>query len=1085
MVTKRTALVDNLLELFAFMVEADKVLDPGELEYMQKYLYFYYPASTAEKYYQIFKNKVDELFADPTVSDKKLGPVLDDIAGAYDYADKFFLLLTLFKIASVDGIADVEAVFLRKISHHFSIKDDDLNYLFNVFTGSSLPTHTRSLIFNNEPEKADLHYQGLDLDLIIFEVGKIYLIFNRSSKDVVKLNGKQLKNDLALRFFRDHTLEFGSYALTIQLIQKFFIAKYNEVSNFQCYINFNSDSKGLSVAFHRDESSVVQLNISNNINKLIPLNNKNAIIVNDKAVTGEYFVNIGDRISIEKTFVDLLGLLTSFIYNRKYVSYEGKKELTIDFPGTVYDLFFKIEDGKVYLEPQGKANQIYVNDELISSRCEIEPEDSIYCHKTITRIDAEKKLISTGPFTFRQVKSSDVKFVFKTKQVGLDNVTFEITQNELVCVMGPSGCGKSTLLNIMNGYMQPSNGNILIDGHSFYAKYNSYKDHIGYVPQDDLLFETLTVYENLYYNCSLRFPSKAEEEKEQLIMDVLSKVGLASKRDTKVGNPLEKTLSGGERKRVNIALELLSEVSILFLDEPTSGLSSKDSEKIVSLLRQLADEGKMVFVVIHQPSSKLYRMFDKVILLDKGGKLAFFGPVVDALIYFKKHSDPAYADGSKQINPETIEPEILLEALEEPLLDLDGSPLDERKFSPDYWKGQFREYQSQIKQFEAPSLGEPPMLPPQRWISIMEKLKQLRILLTRSFKTLFRNRSNLLISFIEAPLLGFLVAFILRYSKFEYYTLYNNELLTSWMFLTVVVLLFLGMTNSVETIIQDRLILLRERMMNISNTFYVISKFVPLFFFSLIQSILYLGVSFFILEIRELFLEYLVISLVLSAVGIALGLFLSALPKISSKAAFNMVPILLIPQIIFGGALIAYEDMNKSIRVYKNDPIPEISQIMPSRWAYEAMMVMQGRWNAYDAESERLIQARTDFVQNRDDFKAQFGDEIYQEQKREYEQRIEKYETDYRDKFGNEKTALALKDGRQKYRALLLNHPNHNFVYPLFSPEKKFPFLGVISTVTYDTLIMVIMFIFCIVGSIASLSYGAFIFEKISSALRR
>jgi hypothetical protein len=367
----------------------------------------------------------------------------------------------------------------------------------------------------------------------------------------------------------------------------------------------------------------------------------------------------------------------------------------------------------------------------------------------------------------------------------------------------------------------------------------------------------------------------------------------------------------------------------------------------------------------------------------------------------------------------------------------------------------------------------------------MEKLKQLRILLTRSFKTLFRNRSNLLISFIEAPLLGFLVAFILRYSKFEYYTLYNNELLTSWMFLTVVVLLFLGMTNSVETIIQDRLILLRERMMNISNTFYVISKFVPLFFFSLIQSILYLGVSFFILEIRELFLEYLVISLVLSAVGIALGLFLSALPKISSKAAFNMVPILLIPQIIFGGALIAYEDMNKSIRVYKNDPIPEISQIMPSRWAYEAMMVMQGRWNAYDAESERLIQARTDFVQNRDDFKAQFGDEIYQEQKREYEQRIEKYETDYRDKFGNEKTALALKDGRQKYRALLLNHPNHNFVYPLFSPEKKFPFLGVISTVTYDTLIMVIMFIFCIVGSIASLSYGAFIFEKISSALRR
>jgi ABC-type multidrug transport system ATPase subunit/uncharacterized tellurite resistance protein B-like protein len=1067
------------------MVEADKVLDPQELQYMNKYLHFYYPTSTAEEYFKIFEKKVNDLFAGADPEGKKLQEILKEIANAYDYADKFFLLLTLFKIASVDGIAETEEKFLRNVAERLSVKQDDLNYLFNMFTGSTFETATRFLKFSGTPEKTDIFYPGIDVEFIVFEVAKAYLIFNRTGKDSVKLNQQHLKPGFALRFFRDQILEVGAYAIPIQLLQKFFVAKYNEVGDIHCFLENKKGEQGLSVAFHKSNASIAELEIKNNINKLTPLKQGGGCKVNDAALMEASYINLGDRISVDGILVDFTGLLSDFIYNRQYVSYAGKKDLLIDFPGTIHDLNFKIEGEKVYVVPTGRLNQIYVNDELVSSQREVGANDLIYCNKTITRVDPTKNLISTGPFKFKKIRSAEVKFVFKTKQVGLDNVTFEIAQNELVCVMGPSGCGKSTLLNIMNGYMLPTTGNVMIDGYDFFKQHDAYKDHVGYVPQDDLLFETLTVFENLYYNCSLRFPSKSEEEKKRLIIDVLTKVGLASKRDTKVGNPLEKTLSGGERKRVNIALELLSGVSILFLDEPTSGLSSKDSEKIVSLLRQIADEGKMVFVVIHQPSSKLYRTFDKLILLDKGGKLAFFGPVQDALVYFKKHRDSTIEDDAK-LDPNHIEPEILLEALEEPLLDLDGSPLDERKYSPDYWKDRFKDYSKTLPRYEAPAVEEKAPLPPIRWSGMVERFTQLKMLLARSFKTLFRNRSNLLISFIEAPLLGFLISLILRYdSKYDHYSLYNNELLTSWMFLTVVVVLFLGMTNSVETIIQDRLILLRERMLNISNLSYYISKLVPLFFFSVVQNFLYLGVSFLILELRELFFEYMIITIVLSVCGISIGLFLSSLPKISSKAAFNIVPIILIPQIIFGGALIAYEDMNKSIRFYKNDPIPEISQIMPSRWAYEALMDLQGRHNNYDKESERLVQDRTTFVQTRDGFKEQFGEAMYQQKKYELETRINEHETNFRDKYGNEKVSLALKDGRQKYRAMIARDSTHSFVYPLFVPEKKLPFVGVISTVYYDTIIMIVMFALFSIGTILSLAYGAIAFDKLSALLRR
>jgi ABC-type multidrug transport system ATPase subunit len=230
----------------------------------------------------------------------------------------------------------------------------------------------------------------------------------------------------------------------------------------------------------------------------------------------------------------------------------------------------------------------------------------------------------------------------------IDDIAFEAGPGELNCIMGVSGAGKSTLLKLMLGYLKPerkkkqgiarsffrtraSQGNsdevgcVLINGVNLHKNFHYLKKNIAYVPQEDLLFDNLSVYQNLYYAAKLRMPDKSKIEIEHQVVSVLKDVGLFDKKDERVGSVVDKVLSGGQRKRLNIAFELLSNPDIYFLDEPTSGLSSIDSENVIQLLSDLSRRGKIIYVVIHQPSSEIYKKFDNLLLLDAGGKLAFYG----------------------------------------------------------------------------------------------------------------------------------------------------------------------------------------------------------------------------------------------------------------------------------------------------------------------------------------------------------------------------------------------------------------------------------------------------------------------------
>src|SRR5687767_6109911 len=280
---------------------------------------------------------------------------------------------------------------------------------------------------------------------------------------------------------------------------------------------------------------------------------------------------------------------------------------------------------------------------------------------------------------------------FPNGGIGLRHVLIAEGPGKLIGIMGASGAGKTTLLNVLAGLVKPTTGQILINSFDLHTQKDRIHGVIGYVSQDDLLIEELTVYQNLYYNARLCFANFTEAQLHERVMQVLENLGLDQRKDLRVGNALDKTISGGQRKRLNIALELMREPAILFLDEPTSGLSSRDSENVIDLLKELSLKGKLIFVVIHQPSSDIFKMFDKIIIMDVGGNSAYYGPPVDAITYFKKSTHQVDSSRGQCHSCGDVNPEQIFNIMEARVVDEYGQPTSKRKMSPQQWYELYKE----------------------------------------------------------------------------------------------------------------------------------------------------------------------------------------------------------------------------------------------------------------------------------------------------------------------------------------------------------------------------------------------------------
>lgn len=535
---------------------------------------------------------------------------------------------------------------------------------------------------------------------------------------------------------------------------------------------------------------------------------------------------------------------------------------------------------------------------------------------------------------------NNVSYRFPTGGIGLHNISFEEEHGRLVGIMGASGAGKTTLLNVLSGSTPPYEGTVEINGRNLYTDREALEGTLGVIPQDDLLIEELTVFQNLYYSAKLCFRDKSEQELCALVDKTLASLGLQERKDLKVGSPLNKMISGGQRKRLNIALELIREPSILFVDEPTSGLSSRDSENVMDLLRELTLKGKLIFVVIHQPSSEIFKMFDDMLILDTGGYLIYSGNPVEAVMYFKRADQQINSEVGECPTCGNVNPELIFNIIESHVVDEFGRYMPERKVSPKEWQAR---YSKEIVPRHVPKQD----VPPPKSLNIPQKIKQFFIYTARDFRSKISDRQYVIMNLLETPILAFILAYVIRYipdPNSSVYVFRDNENIPIYIFMALIVALFIGLMVSAEEIFKDRKILKREQYLHLSRASYLLSKVFILLCLSAIQTLLFVLIANNILSLRGLSFQYWMALFSTAVCANLIGLNVSDTFD-SAVTVYIVIPLLMIPMMVLSGAMFSFEKLNRAVGSFNR--VPLVAEFMPTKWGYEALVVLQFKDNAF------------------------------------------------------------------------------------------------------------------------------------------
>ena len=539
------------------------------------------------------------------------------------------------------------------------------------------------------------------------------------------------------------------------------------------------------------------------------------------------------------------------------------------------------------------------------------------------------------------LEAREISYRFPLGVTGLNRISFSARQGNLVGIMGSSGSGKTTLLNVLAGIYPPSAGHVRINGLDLQKDSGKLAGVSGFVPQDDLLIEELSVFENLYFNAKFCFRELPDREIREKVNETLTSLGLREKADLRVGSVMNKTISGGQRKRLNIALELIREPSILFLDEPTSGLSSRDSENVMDLLRELTLKGKLVFVVIHQPSSELYKMFDLVVILDTGGHMVYFGNPVEAVIHFKEADNQVNARVGECPVCGNVNPELIFNIIEARQVDEFGNYTARRKIQPGTWEEIYREKL-------LATVTPPAESPPPGNLSVPGWFRQFVNYLKRDVKSKINNQQYLMLTLLVSPVLALILAYIIRYTadpSSKTYIFRENENIPIYIFMSLIVALFLGLIVSAEEIFRDRKILKREKFLHLSRSSYLVAKIGTLVAISAIQAITFVLIANAILEIRHMTPAYWLALFSTAVCANMIGLVISSGFN-SAVTIYIVIPLVMIPMMVLSGAMFSFEKLNP--RITPVNKVPLVAELMPTKWSYEALMVHQFKENEFE-----------------------------------------------------------------------------------------------------------------------------------------
>ncbi len=502
---------------------------------------------------------------------------------------------------------------------------------------------------------------------------------------------------------------------------------------------------------------------------------------------------------------------------------------------------------------------------------------------------------------------------------------------------GPSGAGKTTLMNALNGYTPPTAGSVLFNGRDLYTHYAEFQGMVGYVPQDDIMHRDLTVGQALYYTARLRLPNDfSEDEIHQRIQEVISQLGLEGTENVLIGSPDKTGISGGQRKRVNLAMELLTDPAVLFLDEPTSGLSSEDALMVMRLLRRLADGGKTIVVAIHQPSLEAYRLVDNLILVSKDakspkpGRLVYYGPAYpQAVDFFNSDGVPGLKPGAEP-SPDEVLRGLAKEKTEVWVQRYEASPL-KRQFVDDRSaeEGFFAIFCAG-KKGTAHKLDLFPVF--QRPFGF----RQWWTLVRRCLAIKLHDVTHTAILLAQAPIIALLVVLVFGKQTGAAITPDNWQTVAGAtaisVFLMALAALWFGCSNAAREIVAERAIYRRERMVNLKIPSYVGSKFTVLGGLCLIQCAVLLAIVHRGGGLHGPWLGMFFMLLLTSLVGLGLGLTIFSLAR-TTEVAIALLPLVLLPLVILAGILQPLHEMSAPARL--------LAQVMPSRWAFEGLLLME------------------------------------------------------------------------------------------------------------------------------------------------
>jgi ABC transport system ATP-binding/permease protein len=1020
-VSESPNLLPTLIKVLAAFARSESEVLEEEIDSSLGFLRYDYPDAVYSELRKLFRDALHEQQDLNEIAQKLSNQLSDD--------RKILLGVQLYDLISKAGLKQDQVIAYYSFMSQLGMAAQaiDIVYQLNaneqgdqqIYQQGASPLEAVSF---GATDRSDVMIKEFAPDerLLAYRYNELIILKNMSKRNLI-VQGRALKPAEFCRLYPGQRIIVDEYVLAHQDLVFYFNAKKN-VSLPQMFVAVSNDDE---VRLEKNQSRDSCLEVTFGLKvRVKALRDVDAVLNGVRLMQGKVVeASLEDRIIFhDDSELELDNL------RRRARSYGGRFQLKASkseylvsnnpgllnegdillSPGTGGDILLKINcdyDRKVgRVEVLQADRPILVRGNPVRNSAPLADGDTIRIDAgQVLRCNFTERLIEEERNIVRSMEVRDVVCRFRNNDVALDGLSFNVQRGEMVCVMGASGCGKSTLMRMLSGQFPPTQGEVLFNGRSLYTNYETLRRYVTYVPQYDAFDEHLTIEENLDFAAAIRSPHLSRRERSRRIDGKLAELGLNERRGSVVGSAQKKTLSGGERKRLNIGLDMISSADIFLFDEPTSGLSSKDSEHVIEIIRAMS-HNKIVMVTIHQPTSRIFQMFHKALLLDKGGKVVFFGTPHEMLQYFAdvehlQHYGTSL--GAADVG-DTARPEFIFDVMETPLRDLSGDIIFEennrgqlvpaRRYSPDYWRDKYEAYRlvKDVRATPTPreavggASSAPSPMPqkrrdPIRW---REEWNQFRTLMQRAFISKVRNRANVLITLLVAPTLALLIGFVLRYAESGAYDFASAFHIPTYLFMSLVVAMFLGLTNSFDDVTRDRAVLLRERNLNVRLGYYVAAKAITLAFFALIQCALYAWVGDALLELRGVFwiVFYALFLTVMS--GIAIGLVVSSLVT-ESKTAVLVIPAVLIPQIILSGALIKYEEMNKNLDfVYAAEQwiakhpgkgqvprselqVPFICEFIPMRWSYEALIYAQAKLNPLTSRQDRIQAEIASLIANR------------------------------------------------------------------------------------------------------------------------